>query len=191
MSGSFMNGKHMYQYQTTYWPQSQPYFAAFRRSAAPRGATTDKAARTDSQIERDVKDELAMEPTVYGSAIGVAVKDGVATLTGTVDGDGERWLIEAAARRIAGVRSLSVHLNTFVPGIVPADEDIALDCERVLGGLMPRGDYAIQVMVSHGRVTMVGNVAEGYERRIAEVEISSLLSVLGVNSQVQVRPFAP
>lgn len=140
------------------------------------------------RIERDVKDELAMEPTVRASAIGVAVKDGVATLTGVVDGDSERWLIEAAARRIAGVKSLSVHLSTFVPSIVPADEDIALDCERVLDGLTPRGDYAIRVMVSHGRVTMVGDVVEGYERRIAEMEISSLLSVHGVNSQVRVRP---
>ncbi|WP_420473298.1 BON domain-containing protein [Noviherbaspirillum sp. ST9] len=139
------------------------------------------------QIEQDVREELEIEPSVHADAISIHVKDGMVTLAGIVDGDGERWLIEAAAWRIAGVRGVSGQLTSFAPDITPADEDIALDCERVLGRLTPKTDYAIGVLVSHGWVTLSGNVAEGYERWIAETEIAGLLSVHGVNSQVKVR----
>ena len=187
----------MYHYQTAYWPQNNPYFAAFQQPARQEDSTPvyedpavklgNTTARTDMQIEQDVRDELEMEPSVRAAAIDVEVRDGVATLTGVVDGDGERWLIESAARRIAGVQRVLTQLKVYAPDITAADDDIAHDCERVLERLMPKADYAIGVLVSHGWVTLSGEVAEGYERRVAETEVGSLLSVRGVNSQVRVR----
>lgn len=187
----------MYHYQTAWQPQSNHYFAAFKNQVRPSDglslsedptAKPGNAARTDMQIEQDVRDELEMEPSVHAAAIGVQVKDGAVTLNGVVDGAGERWLIESAARRITGVRDIVGQLKIFAPDLAPVDDDIALDCERVLGRLTPKTDYAVGVMVSHGWVTLSGNVAEGYERRIAETEVANLLSVRGVNSQVTVRP---
>lgn len=187
----------MYHHQTTNWPQSHLYFVAFKKpdkrlrqpvpSEAPSAALTP-SARTDMQIEQDVRNELGMEPSVRAAAIDVAVKGGVVTLKGIVDSDGEQWLIESAVRRIAGVQGLLVQLKVFGSPSAPTDDEIAHDCERVLGTLIPSTDYAIQVLVSNGWVRLVGDVAEGYERRIAESEVSSLLSVHGVNSQVRVRP---
>lgn len=175
----------MYSYQTGYWPQSDPYLVSFKK---PAHHPVSPSAKTDMQIAHDVKDELKTEPTVRASAIDVQVNGGMVTLSGVVDSDGERWLIESAARRTAGVKDVATQLKVFAAGVTPADDDIAHDCERVLEGLLPASDYAIGVMVSHGWVTLSGYVAEGYERRIAETEVSSLLSVHGVNSQVRVRP---
>ncbi|OWW20679.1 BON domain-containing protein [Noviherbaspirillum denitrificans] len=186
----------MYHYQTAFWPQSNPYFAAFKRSSKPPGdspVVVDSGARpaivtrTDRQIKQDVREELEMEPSVRAEAIDVQVIDGVVTLSGIVDGEGERWLIEAAAKRIAGVREILTRMTVYSPNITPADNDIAHDCERVLSHLTPKADYSIEVQVSKGWVTLSGEVAEGYGRRIAETEVSSLLSVLGVNSQIRVR----
>lgn len=186
----------MYHYQTGFWPQANPYFAAFKRPAAPAIgsslsddplATPCNHARTDKQIEQDVRDELDTEPSVRAAAIDVHVRDGVVALSGIVEGEGEQWLVESAARRIAGVRGISAQLEVFAPDITPSDDDIAHDCERLLSGLTPKADYAIGVVVSKGWVTLRGDVAEGYERRIAEMEVGSLLSVHGVNSQVRVR----
>lgn len=184
----------MYHYHTVCWPQSDPYFAAFKnpsgRHARSRGTSSSPAmgfARTDKQIEQDVRDELETEPSVHAAAVDIHAIDGVVTLSGVVDGAGEQWLIESAARRIAGVRRISDQLKLYEPDITPADDDIAHDCERVLRRLRPEADYSIGVLVSKGWVTLSGNVAEGYERRIAEMEVGSLLSVIGVNSQVKVR----
>lgn len=186
----------MYNYQTAGRPQNNPYFTAAMKTARwpdsstlsrEPAATAGSAARTDMQIEQDVRDELETESTVRAAAIGIEVSDGIVTLTGVVDGDGERWLAESAARRIAGVKGVVARLKTFTPDIIPVDDDIAHDCERVLERLTPKADYAIGVTVSHGWVTLSGNVAEGYERGLAETEVGSLLSVHGVNSQVRVR----
>jgi len=196
VSTEVLNGKRcMNHNQTAFWPQSNPYFAAFKSSKPPEDSpdVVDQDARpaivtrTDIQIEQDVRDELEMEPSVRAAAIDVQVSGGLVTLSGVVDGEGERWLIEAAAKRIAGVREILTRMTVFAPDITPADDDIAHDCERVLSHLTPKADYTIAVQVSKGWVTLSGEVAEGYERRIAETEVSSLLSVLGVNSQVRVR----
>ncbi|MBA2721468.1 MAG: BON domain-containing protein [Methylibium sp.] len=39
--------------------------------------------KTDAQLKRDVSAELAWDPAINANAIGVGVKDGVVTRTGT------------------------------------------------------------------------------------------------------------
>ena len=38
--------------------------------------------KSDTQLRRDVEEELAIEPTVDAAAIGVAAEDGIVTLSG-------------------------------------------------------------------------------------------------------------
>jgi len=40
--------------------------------------------KSNFQLRRDIEDELAMEPSVDATAIGVAVEDGIVTLSGHV-----------------------------------------------------------------------------------------------------------
>jgi osmotically-inducible protein OsmY len=40
--------------------------------------------KSDAQLRRDVEDEPATEPSLDGTTIGVAVKDGIVTLSGHV-----------------------------------------------------------------------------------------------------------
>jgi len=58
---------------------------------------------TDAQIQSDVLTELKWEPHVRSPEIGVAVKDGVVTLTGFVDSYIKRWAAEEAARGVEAV----------------------------------------------------------------------------------------
>lgn len=187
----------MYSYRTVDRSQRDARLANFRKAAMqPRTlpasdaptAVPESALNTDMRIAQAVRNELNSEPSVRAAAVDVRVNDGVVTLSGVVDSEGERWLIESAAMRIAGVKRVLDQTQVFAAGATPTDDEIAHDCERVLACLTPADDYAIGVMVSHGWVTLSGYVAEGYERRIAEAEVGSLLSVHGVNSQVKVRP---
>ena len=59
---------------------------------------------TDEQIQRDVLDELKWDARVQPNEIGVAVKDGVVTLTGWVDAFTKKWAAEEAAHRVQGGR---------------------------------------------------------------------------------------
>ena len=51
------------------------------------------ATMTDRELQQDVLRELEWEPTVQAAHIGVSVKDGVVTLSGTVSDPAQRAAI--------------------------------------------------------------------------------------------------
>lgn len=147
--------------------------------------------RSDDEIRENVFDELRSEPTIDAAAIDVHVKNGVVTLTGSTDGVGDKWLIEAAARRVPELKVLTVELAVIMPDPgMRSDDDIRRDCEHVLGSTVPGANHAIKVMVTSGWVTLSGSVDWGYERWSAEEIVSRLMGVNGVNGQIKARPFA-
>ena len=56
--------------------------------------------RPDSDIKRDVEDELRWEPNVDSTDIAVAVKNGIVTLTGYVRSYSHKFAAERAAKRM-------------------------------------------------------------------------------------------
>ena len=50
--------------------------------------------KSDIQLHKDVLDELAFEPQLDATHIGIAVKDGIVTLTGEVSSYADRWTAE-------------------------------------------------------------------------------------------------
>src|SRR5258708_26715533 len=88
--------------------------------------TTMTFTKTDTELQRDVLDELKWEPSVSPARIGVAVKGGVVTLTGHVPSYAEKWAAERAAKRVMGVRAVANELDVKLPGSSQrTDEDIA------------------------------------------------------------------
>jgi len=63
--------------------------------------------KSDSQIQKDVMDELKFEPLLQSSEIGVAVKKGVVTLSGLVDTYTKKLAAESAAKRVSGVKAVA------------------------------------------------------------------------------------
>ena len=63
--------------------------------------------RSDVQLQEDVLAELKWEPRIQPNEVGVAVKDGVVTLTGTVDSYSKRYAAEQAAHRVRGVKAVA------------------------------------------------------------------------------------
>ena len=62
--------------------------------------------KTDRDLQKDVMDELRWEPDINETNIGVAVKDGVVTLSGYVDSYIEKVNAERAAARVDGVKAV-------------------------------------------------------------------------------------
>ena len=82
---------------------------------------------TDLDIQSDVLDELNWTPNVKANEIGVAVKEGVVTLTGTVESYLARQAAQDAALRVRGVHAVAneieVRLHTSAER---TDSDLAL-----------------------------------------------------------------
>jgi osmotically-inducible protein OsmY len=144
--------------------------------------------RTDTQIQADLLAELKWEPRVTPNEIGVAVKDGVVTLTGWVDSYGKKWAAEDAAHRVRGVKAVAndieVRLSTTSER---TDTDIAAAAVRALewDALIPVDK--IDVTVSKGWVTLKGEVDWQYQREDAERVVRRLGGVKGVTNLIRIR----
>jgi hypothetical protein len=58
--------------------------------------------KSDAQLELDVTSELAWDPSIATPRIGVAVRDGVVTLTARLEDHADKHAVERAVRRVAG-----------------------------------------------------------------------------------------
>ena len=145
--------------------------------------------RTDAQIQADVLAELKWDARVQPNEIGVAVKDGVVTLTGWVDSYIKRWAAEDAAHRVRGVKAVA---NEIEVRLSTADErtdaDIAAAAVHALewDAFVPVED--LDVTVSKGWVTLKGTVEWQYQKNDAERVVRRLTGVKGVTNLITVKP---
>ena len=145
--------------------------------------------KTDSQLQKDVGEELKWEPQVTASQIGVEVKDGVVTLSGEVSSFAEKWNAERAAQRVSGVNALAVDLTVKISGLgARTDADIARSAENVLEWSTSVPDGAIKVMVEKGYITLTGDVDWQYQRLAAAASVRYLPGVTGVSDQIAIKP---
>jgi osmotically-inducible protein OsmY len=82
--------------------------------------------KTDSELQRDVHDELQWQPNVNAARIGVSAKDGVVTLTGQVSYYSEKVAAKGAAKGVYGVKAVANDIEVELPGSGRrSDQDIA------------------------------------------------------------------
>ncbi len=95
--------------------------------------TSTLATKSDAQLQRDVLDELKWDARVQPNEIGVAVKDGIVTLTGWVDSYTKKWAAEEAALRVKGVKAVANDIEVRLPSAAQrTDADIAAAALRAL-----------------------------------------------------------
>jgi osmotically-inducible protein OsmY len=147
---------------------------------------------SDSDVQRNVQEELKWEPgLVHASKIGVAVRDGVVTLTGTVDSYFEKWAAERAAKRVHGVNALAMDLEVELPNsTMRTDADIARAAENALDWTVPVPAGRIKVVVEHGWLTLQGDVDSEYQRSSAELAVRGLIGVKGITNEINIKPTA-
>ena len=71
--------------------------------------------QTDEQLQQEILREFKYEAMLQPNEIGVAVKDGIATLTGYVDSYLKRWAAEEAAHRVRGVKAVANDIEVKLP----------------------------------------------------------------------------
>jgi osmotically-inducible protein OsmY len=144
--------------------------------------------KTDAELKRDVNAELAWDPAINASAIGVAVKDGVVTLSGHLDTYAEKVAVERALGRVVGVKAIALELDIRLsPSHRRSDTDIANSIESTLrwNGVVPTNK--VRVIVDKGWVTLQGEVDWDFQRRSVEKAIRPLIGVVGINNEIAIK----
>ena len=143
----------------------------------------------DLSIKEDVEDELQWEPSINAAEIGVAVKEGIVTLTGRVPSLAQKSAAARAAARVTGVK---VVVNELEVGPPPADrrtdEEIARSVANALAWNTSIPSDRIKAQVSQGWVTLEGTVDWYYQKEAAERAVRYLRGVKGVTNNIVVKP---
>ncbi len=147
--------------------------------------------KTDAQLQKDVMDELKWQPSIKSSEIGVAVSDGIVTLSGSVDNYAEKREAEKAALRVDGVKGVAEDIVVDLPfGNKKDDSDIAKAVINALKWDTMVPDEHIKVKVDNGWVTTEGKVDWLYQKNAVNNAISNLAGVKGVTNLVTITPIA-
>jgi osmotically-inducible protein OsmY len=143
----------------------------------------------DNQLQRDVLDELRLDPAVDASQIGVTAKDGVVTLTGAVPTLAQKYAAERVAKRVYGVRGVAddIEVRPIGDGL-RTDADIAKAALDTLRWNSVVPDEKIKVTVERGWVTLEGIVDAQYQREAAARAVRFLTGVRGLSNMISVKP---
>ena len=145
--------------------------------------------KSDKDLERDVKEELAFDPRVDVKAITVSAKSGVVTLSGSAPTYAAKMAASRDAERVSGVNVVVEHMDVSLPDMhARSDADLA---KAVADGL--RWDVEvphdkIKTSVRDGWVTLEGTVDWQYQRAAADGAVRYLVGVKGVTNQIAVAP---
>ena len=148
--------------------------------------------KNDADLQLRVIAELKWEMNaVNETEIGVAVKDGVVTLSGYVHCFPEKWAAERAVKRVLGVKAVAEEIKVILPGSAErTDVDIARAAETALEWNTMIPHDRVKVMVEDGKITLEGQVDSNPQKVAAQNALHYLTGVKGVDNRITVKPTA-
>lgn len=148
--------------------------------------------KTDEQIQQDVMDELRWQPYLKASEIGVAVKDGIVTLSGTVNSYAKKVAAERVTKDIKGVRAVAEDIVVRVtPDSLKSDTDLAAAILRALKWHSDIQEENLKIKVEEGCVTLEGRVQWLYEKEMVHDAIQNIPGINGIINNIIVVPELP
>jgi osmotically-inducible protein OsmY len=143
--------------------------------------------KSDEELRRDVLAELEYDPSIDARKIGVAVEDGIVTLTGEVSSFAEKWNAERAAERVEGVRGIVNKIEVKIVGDY-SDTDIAREAADALRWNLMVPPGKVIPKVENGYITLTGEVNYDFQRRAAEKAVRYIPGVRGVINLITIKP---
>jgi osmotically-inducible protein OsmY len=144
--------------------------------------------KTDSELQTHVIAELKWEPLLRAAEIGVSVKDGIVTLTGTVDSYAKKLQAEDAVKRVAGVKAVVEKIDIkYASSVNKDDSDLASETVNALRATREVPSDKVTVKVEQGWVTLGGELEWNCQSDAAMRVVRHVLGVTGVSNDITIR----
>ena len=144
--------------------------------------------KNNAELQKDVQDAIKWEPLLNAAEIGVTVKDGIVTLTGTVDSYTKKTEAEDAAKNVAGVKAVVEKIDIKLAHWgKTTDAEIATEVLRAFKWNWQVPNDKVKVKVEDGWVTLEGELHWNYQREAARNAIQNLLGVKGVSNNINIK----
>jgi osmotically-inducible protein OsmY len=144
--------------------------------------------KTNEDLQRDVLNAIKWEPLLNAAEIGVTAKDGVITLTGTVNSFAKKKEAENAAKNVAGVKAVAESIELkFDSSGRKSDTDIAHEILNAWKWNWEVPEEKIKVKVEDGLVTLEGELQWNYQKQAAKKAVENLMGVIGVSNNITIK----
>lgn len=118
---------------------------------------------SDEKLQKAVETALT---TSENSAITAAVKDGVATITGTVESEEAKTAAETVVKAVKDIKSVDNKIQVVVPVKINPDETLTTTINEALTA---GGFTGVKVAVANGEVTLTGDVKKADLQKVMEI----------------------
>ncbi|MEU6139489.1 BON domain-containing protein [Streptomyces sp. NPDC047081] len=147
-----------------------------------------EVAMQDPALELDVIEELAWDPRIDATAVGVDAEEGTVTLRGTVSSLRHRRDAVKVARRVRGVLRLRDELEVRLPPAHRRDDtELSSDVLQALT-LDTAVPTTVNAYAQHGVVTLMGFVDWHCQRLASEAAVANVLGVREVVDLIRLQP---
>lgn len=144
--------------------------------------------KTDARIREDVLNQLSWEPDIDDRQIGVAVENGVVTLSGVVNKYTSKMAAEKAAKKVSGVKAVAEDIEVkYGDAFKKTDKEIAKAAVDALEWDVSVPEDKIMVKVEDGYVYLTGEVKWDYQRNAAKRAVENLLGVRYVTNNITLK----
>ncbi|MGD9841488.1 MAG: BON domain-containing protein [Steroidobacteraceae bacterium] len=144
--------------------------------------------KSDRQVRDDIEAELDWDTRFDSRNIGVAVKDGVVTLSGHVSAYPDRLAVQRATESTAGVKAIANEIEIKLPiDNHRSDTEIAASALMILEAQLHVPAEDVQLTVNEGWITLNGNVKFWHQKNAVESAICHLRGVRGVDNNIKIK----
>lgn len=143
--------------------------------------------KLNEDLRKDILEEIQWDPElrkIHGD-VGVAVKDGVVTLSGMVDSYRKKLAIENAAQRVGGTKVVASEIEVKLTSSGKrTDTEIADVIKNSLNWNSTANEMEIEIRVDNGWVYLDGKADWEYEKMAIEQMIYNLIGVRGITNTI-------
>lgn len=143
---------------------------------------------SDTQLRHDVEAELDWDARIDSRQVGVAVKNGIVSLTGYVGSYLERRAAEEAAQSVEGVKAVANDVAIELPSNAKrTDAEVAEAAVAALQANVSVPSKSVKIYVRDGWVTLEGEVSTWHQKNTAEVALAALPGIKGLSNNLAIR----
>lgn len=144
--------------------------------------------KTNEILQKDVQDAIKWEPLLHAAEIGVTAKDGVITLSGTVNAYLKKIEAGNAAKNVAGVKAVVEKIEVRLSGAAAkTDNEIAVEVVKILHDSWTIPSSKLIVKVEDACVTLEGILQWNFQRVAAKNALICLPGIKAIVNRISIQ----
>lgn len=144
--------------------------------------------KTDLEIKNNILEELAWQPNVEATQIGVVVEDGTVMLTGVLNDYLKKVAAEEAVKNVKGVKALVGNIQVkYGTKYKQTDKEIAKAIVKDFEWNTAVPEDKIDIEVRDGWVSLSGVVVSSYQKDAAKRVAENVVGVKWVNNTITIK----